>query len=100
VNLRLEFLSYQWKKNADGSWSNNIPRKENDHGPDAIRYLLLAIGEDLENSWISRSKKTTEFNQKPEEKPKKIENYQDFRKKINNFDKSAPMTAGMLDMEY
>lgn len=100
VNLRMEFLSYQWKKNADGSWSNNIPKKENDHGPDAIRYLLLCIGSNIERNWISRSYSTTEQVENIVEKPKKIDNFEDFRKNIGKDDPNTPITAGMLDMEY
>lgn len=98
VNLRLELLSYQWKKNADGTWSNNIPKKENDHGPDALRYLLLCIGNQIESSWIRRSYTPPENVEKVPELPKKVDNYEEYRKNIGKGGSS--ITAGMLDTEY
>ena len=100
INFRLELLSYQWKKNANGTWSNETPKKENDHGPDAIRYLLLSIGDQLENNWISRSRNGVKNGQEIIENSKKVDKYEEFRQKIGKVDKSAPITAGMLDMEY
>jgi hypothetical protein len=97
VNLRMELLSYQWKKNADGSWSNNIPKKENDHGPDAIRYLLLCIGASLERNWLSREQNRPV---KIVEKDRKIDKFEQFRRNIGKNDISKPLTAGMLDMKF
>ena len=99
VNLRMEILSYQYRKNANGTWSQTT-LKENDHGPDALRYLLLALGDSIERNWISRSYKTPEKVEKTEEKPKKIENFNDFHRNLGKEDPSTPITAGMLDMEY
>lgn len=98
VNFRMELLSYQWRKNANGTWSNNIPKKENDHGPDAIRYLLLAIGEQLERNWLKRERNA------PVEKTaniiKKVDKIQDFTRNTPNNDKKAPITAGLMDMKF
>lgn len=98
VNFRMELLSYQWRKNANGSWSNNIPKKENDHGPDAIRYLLLAIGESLERNWLNREKKgSIEI---PKNIAKKDDKIQEYRRNTPNNDKNAPITAGLIDMKF
>ena len=98
VNFRMEILSYQWRKNANGTWSNNIPKKENDHGPDAIRYLLLAIGEALERNWLKREKNPTE--KKQIELPKKVDKIREYSTKVAKNDPKAPITAGMLDMKF
>lgn len=42
VNLRLEVMSYRFKKNIDGTYSPN-PVKADDHGPDALRYLIIKL---------------------------------------------------------
>lgn len=98
VNFRLELLSYQWRKNANGSWSNNVPRKENDHGPDAIRYLLLAITDALERNWIKfENQRPVKKVQEIEKKPDKIAEY---RQNVVKNDGKTPLTAGMLDMKF
>lgn len=98
VNFRMELLSYQWRKNANGTWSNNIPKKENDHGPDAIRYLLLAIGESLERNWLNREKRGDI--QLPQNNAKKEDKIQEYRRNTPNNDKNAPITAGLMDMKF
>lgn len=96
VNLRTEFLSYSWKKNADGTYSS-IPKKTDDHGPDAVRYLLLALGDQLERNWLKRTYRKDEKRTEIEEKPDKFEQY---RKNIGKIDKKKPVTSGMLDMKF
>lgn len=97
VNLRMELLSYQWRKNANGTWSQT-PKKDNDHGPDAIRYLLLAIGDQLERNWLKYERNLPPANtQNIAKKPDKI---QEYRKNIPNNDKNAPITAGLMDMKF
>ena len=98
VNLRTEILSYQWKKNADGTYSNHIPKKENDHGPDAIRYLLLCIGQQIERNWLKRTYRKDGEN--PIQTQKKLNNYENYRKSIGKQDKTKPVTSGMLDMKF
>lgn len=96
VNLRMEILSYQYKKNANGTWSQTTV-KDNDHGPDALRYLLLCIGADIERNWLSREyvrpEKTVKIAQK-------VDNFEQFRRNIGKEDISRPLTAGMLDMKF
>ena len=105
VNLRLEILSYQWKKNADGTYSNTITKKENDHGPDAIRYLLLCIGANIERQWLSRTFRPPEkIEEKQENIVKKNDNYEEYRRNqlqnTGSRQNDLTSTAGILDMEY
>lgn len=98
VNFRMELLSYQWRKNANGSWSNSVPKKENDHGPDAIRYLLLAIGEQLERKWLKYEGMKRE--EKTEIIPKKEVKPAEFDRKIPKKNQSTTITGGLLDMKF
>jgi hypothetical protein len=40
--LHLEMMGYKRKKNLDGTYST-IPIKDNDHGPDALRYGIILL---------------------------------------------------------
>lgn len=40
--LRAEFMSYSRKRKPNGEYSDD-PKKENDHGPDAVRYGLVKL---------------------------------------------------------
>lgn len=98
VNLRTEILSYQWRKNANGTWSNTVTKKEDDHGPDALRYLLLSIVDDLERNWLRRAgkhlpEKTVQNNLKKD----KFEEYRENRAKNT---KEITITGGMMDMRF
>lgn len=98
VNLRTEILSYQWKKNLNGTYSNTVTVKDNDHGPDALRYLLLCIGPQLEHNWLRRDKnrvvqKTTEIQKKPT-------NFDQYQRNIEKKGESSTITGGMLDMKF
>lgn len=42
INLKTELGTYKKKKNLDGSYSNTII-KQNDHGPDALRYGCIEL---------------------------------------------------------
>lgn len=97
VNFRLELLSYQWKKNANGTYSQ-IPKKENDHGPDAIRYLLLAIGKQLERNWLKRE--NDKIDQKIVKKVEKKQTFEEYRSNLAKKRESSTITGGMMDMKY
>jgi hypothetical protein len=98
VNLRMEILSYQWRKNANGTWSNTVTKKEDDHGPDALRYLLLAIGADLERNWLRRAGK--HLPEKTIEKNLKADKFEEYRRNAVKNEKEAPITAGLMDMKF
>lgn len=99
VNFRMELLSYQWRKNANGTWSQT-PKKENDHGPDAIRYLLLCIGQQLEHNWLSRQNRKPEDVAKAEKMPEKSDNFENYRRNVGKVDPSNPLSDISLDMEF
>lgn len=48
-----EFDCYLWKRNGDGSVSTEEPIKENDHGMDALRYMIMGIDKDRSSYDIS-----------------------------------------------
>lgn len=98
VNLRMEILSYQWRKNADGTYSNTVTKKDNDHGPDALRYLLLCIGAELERNWLKREGK--KLAEKAVELPQKVDKFTEYQRNIVKEDKNAPITAGLMDMKF
>ena len=98
INLRMEILSYQWRKNANGTYSNTITKKENDHGPDAIRYLMLCLGKQLENAWLSRANQKT--GQKPPETEKKADNFTQYRRNVEKKQESGTITGGLMDMKF
>lgn len=97
TNFRMELLSYQWRKNANGTWSQT-PKKDNDHGPDAIRYLLLAIGAELERNWLKNERNAVP--EKPQIIAQKADKLVEYRKNLPNNDKNAPITAGLMDMKF
>jgi hypothetical protein len=96
-NLRTEILTYQWRKNADGTYSTT-PKKDNDHGPDAGRYLLLALDDILESNWARRHGRNIE--QKMKETEKKVSNFEEYRRNIGKTDKNTPITSGLMDMKF
>lgn len=44
-----EFPGYVWPKTVDGREVKEVPVKENDHGMDALRYLVMYV--DASNTW-------------------------------------------------
>lgn len=97
-NLRTEVLSYQWRKNADGTYSNTVTKKDNDHGPDALGYLMLAIGTELERNWLKRARPET--NEKAPILHNKPDKFEEYRQNTTKTEKETPITAGMLDMKF
>ena len=91
-NLRLEMLSYSYKKNLDGTFSRTTEKKK-DHGPDAWRYGLVAMGELLRRAWYTKTydnpEKLIKIAQKQENKREK---------EGNSYNK--PITAGMMNMDF
>lgn len=98
VNLRTEILSYQWRKNADGTYSNTVTKKDNDHGPDALRYLMLAIGNELERNWLKREGRELPKNDK--KNPQIRDKIEEYRRNEVKTEKGAPITAGLMDMKF
>ena len=98
VNLRTEILSYQWKKNLNGTYSSTVTVKDNDHGPDALRYLLLAIGDQIEHNWIKRDK--SRVVQKVPEKTEKPQKFEEYRRNVEKKGESSTITGGLMDMKF
>lgn len=92
ANLRLELLSYSFKKNIDGTFSKTTEKKK-DHGPDALRYGLVAMGELIRKNWYSKMydkpEKIVEFAQKREENREKTS---------KNPEKT--ITGGLMNMDF
>jgi hypothetical protein len=95
--LRMELLSYSWKKNADGTYSNTVTQKDNDHGPDAIRYLILALGDKLERSWLKR---TYEKDRKPVDLDRKAQELAEMQRNLGKKQSTAPLTANLIDKKF
>lgn len=64
-NLRLEFLSYKRQKNMDGTFKKD-PEKRMDHGPDALRYLLVVLFSTLGIKAFEPSRPTKKVEDPPE----------------------------------
>lgn len=45
VCTNAEFLTYQWKKRADGTYRADEPLQVKDHAMDAVRYLVIGVQE-------------------------------------------------------
>jgi hypothetical protein len=88
VNLRLELMSYKYKKNADGRYSS-LPVKADDHGPDALRYFWAILGETIGAKAFYKLPPETEDRMDEE----KLNRIREKREK-------KPINAGIFDKEW
>lgn len=92
TNLIFELKSYKYRRNLNGTYSD-VPEKTDDHGPDALRYGLIALGDQLTYNWIKH------VTAKDKNAPKTAKKIEISRKKPQfmpqNYEK--PITAGLMD---
>lgn len=95
INLRLEFMSYKKKKNLDGTYSKVIV-KQNDHGPDGIRYFVVKMFDAIARNAYDKSEEKA----KPQavRDPSLLVNTPP--PPIPQTQGDKPITAGMLNMKF
>lgn len=91
-DFRMEILSLKKKKNLDGTYSNVII-KSMDHGPDALRYLVVLLFDALIKGIFVPPKSK-------EKAPVRRETTRQSPPLPVRDDKSKPITAGMMDMKF
>lgn len=92
--LRLEVLSYKKKRMANGLYSTE-PEKQDDHGPDALRYGVIQLFNRIARAFLPKVEKETP----PEEAPKEQETRPWVPKtpaERGNMGNSGSITGGML----
>lgn len=88
VKLFEELESYSWKKLLDGTFSDT-PQKKLDHGPDALRYLVILLYYQILNNYLSR----LEYKQGKEQPAPAPD-------KKMRYDKGASVTGGIYGKKY
>lgn len=96
VNLRLEFMAYKKKKNLDGTYSKVIV-KQNDHGPDALRYWTVKMFDSISRNAFFKDENEVEA--KDVHEPELL-SHNAPPKPLESRDDGRPITAGMLKMKF
>jgi hypothetical protein len=93
VNLRLETLSYRFKKNLDGTYSE-ITVKTDDHGPDCLRYLVIRLYSLIMRKVSATMDREAEMNNPQEARVRAVIKRE---RTPLSVDKDKPITSGLME---